>query len=272
MRTSTAFRPTAEPPAHSTSIYSWNVNGLRAIHRKGFLEWLAAAQPEILALQETKCHPDQLPEAVRHPEGYHTYWSYAERRGYSGVALFSRRPPLSVHRGLGVPAYDREGRTLVAHYDQFVLIAVYVPSGARDGGRLDHKLGFLAALQAYCTALRNAGKRVIFCGDINIAHTELDLARPGQNRRTVGFLPQERAWIDSILADGFVDTLRHLHPERAGAYSWWTYRGDCRARNLGWRLDYLFADEALRPTITHAATHPDVLGSDHCPVSVTLSF
>ncbi|MCA9969491.1 MAG: exodeoxyribonuclease III [Anaerolineales bacterium] len=252
------------------SLYTWNVNGLRAAWRKGFLEWLHAAQPDILCLQETKCHPDQLDDALLHPAGYHTYWASAERRGYSGVALYSRIPPKSVQIGLGIDAYDREGRTIVADYGRFTLLGAYFPNGSRDHSRVPFKMAYKRDFLARCNQLRAQGKSVVFCGDVNTAHQDIDLARPRQNQRTTGFLPDERAWIDAVVTQGYVDTFRQRHPQRTGAYSWWSLQSGARQRNVGWRLDYFFVSPDLWPHVAEAAIHPDVTGSDHCPASLTL--
>ncbi len=253
------------------SLYSWNVNGLRAAYRKGFLDWLYQAQPDVLGLQETKCHPDQLTEEQRQPDGYYTYWASAEKKGYSGVALMSRRKPLSVQIGLGYEEYDREGRTIVADYGDFVLITAYFPNGSRDHHRVPYKMAYKADFLDYCNQLRQEGRHVVFCGDVNTAHREIDLARPRQNKKTTGFLPVERAWIDEVVEQGYVDTYRYLYPDREGAYSWWTYIGGARNRNVGWRLDYFFVSEDLTERIAGATIHTDVYGSDHCPVSLDLS-
>jgi exodeoxyribonuclease-3 len=254
-----------------TTLYSWNVNGIRAARKKGFLEWLDQASPDILAVQETKCHPDQLDEELRRPEGYHTYWAYAEKKGYSGVALYSKQEPLEVTIGLGQLEYDREGRTIVADYGDFTLIAAYFPNGSRDHHRVPYKMAYKRDFLAYCQALRATGKKVIFCGDINTAHEEIDLARPKQNQKTTGFLPQERVWIDEVIQAGYVDTFRCLHPDEEGAYSWWSYIGGARSRNVGWRLDYFFISQDLLSRVHAASVHPEILGSDHCPVSLTLN-
>jgi exodeoxyribonuclease-3 len=254
------------------NLMSFNVNGLRAAQRKGFLEWLHTAQPDVLGVQETKCHPDQLDEELRRPEGYHTYWAAAERKGYSGVALYSRREPLDVQIGLGIPDYDREGRTIVADYGDFVFITAYFPNGSRDHSRVPFKMAYKEAFLEFCNSLRGQGRPVIFCGDVNTSHRPIDLARPRQNQNTTGFLPHERAWIDKLVDAGYVDTFRELYPQREGAYSWWSYIGGARKRNVGWRLDYFFASEELRPFIREAAIHPEVNGSDHCPVSLTLDL
>lgn len=255
---------------HMLKLFSWNVNGLRAAYRKGFLEWLHETQPDVLGIQETKCHPEQLDEALRQPPGYHTYWASAEKKGYSGVALFSKRKPQAVQIGLGISAYDREGRTIVADYGDFVLITAYFPNGSRDHSRVPFKMAFKADFLDFCNDLRASGRSIVFCGDVNTAHQAIDLARPKQNQQTTGFLPEERAWIDTIVAQEYVDSFRALYPDQTGAYSWWSYIGGARGRNVGWRLDYFFVSEDLRPKIVDAAIHADVLGSDHCPVSLTL--
>jgi exodeoxyribonuclease-3 len=253
------------------SLYSWNVNGLRAVRKKGFLEWLERAKPDILGLQETKCSPDQLDDELRTPAGYHTYWAAAERGGYSGVALYSRREPLSVKTGIGMEAFDREGRTIVADYGDFVFITAYFPNGSRDQSRVSFKMAYKAAFLDYCNGLQVQGKPVVFCGDVNTAHREIDLARPRQNQATTGFLPHERRWLDEVVDQGYVDAYRALHPEEAGAYTWWSYIGGARERNVGWRLDYFFVSPDLWPRVAEARIHADVTGSDHCPVSVKLS-
>ncbi|GIK56585.1 MAG: exodeoxyribonuclease III [Chloroflexi bacterium] len=254
------------------NLYSWNVNGIRAVQNKGFLTWLHQTQPDILCLQETKAHPDQLDVTLRQPDGYHTYWAFAEKKGYSGVALYSKTEPRHVQIGLGLPDFDREGRTIVAEYDQFVFIGAYFPNGGRDHGRVPFKMQYKADFLAYCNALRVQGKAVVFCGDVNTSHKEIDLARPKQNRQKTGFMPEECAWIDQVVAQGYIDTYRHLYPDKTGAYTWWTAIGGARERNVGWRLDYFFISPDLITAVTDAAIHADILGSDHCPVSLTLDF
>lgn len=252
------------------SLYSWNINGIRAGARKGFVNWVQQTQPDILCLQETKAHPQQLTEELRQPAGYETYWAISARPGYSGVALYSRVKPISVQLGLGIEAFDREGRTIVAEYADFVLIGAYFPNGSRDHSRVPFKMAYKAEFLAFCNRLRTAGKSIIFCGDVNTSHREIDLARPRQNQNTTGFLPEERAWLDQVVAAGYIDTFRQLYPERRGAYSWWSYIGGARQRNVGWRLDYFFITPDLLPRLVEAAIHPEVDGSDHCPVSLTL--
>jgi exodeoxyribonuclease-3 len=255
------------------SLYSWNVNGLRAVHRKGiFLEWLERTQPDILGIQETKCHPDQLDEALRNPPGYFSYWAAAERGGYSGVALYSKRSPLTVQVGLGVADYDREGRTIIADYGDFTFITAYFPNGSRDHSRVPFKMQYKADFLDTIERLREGGKPVIFCGDVNTAHREIDLARPRQNQNTTGFMPIEREWLDQVVARGYLDTFRARNPDTVGAYTWWAVFTSSREKNVGWRLDYFFVSPDLWLRVIDAAIHPEVLGSDHCPVSLTLDL
>ncbi|MBN1265976.1 MAG: exodeoxyribonuclease III [Anaerolineales bacterium] len=252
------------------TLYSWNVNGIRAAQKKGFLDWIEQAQPHILAVQETKANPEQLdPELLEIP-GYHITWASAERKGYSGVAVFSKEDPLSVQIGLGIEKFDAEGRTIIADYGDFVLLNAYFPNGSRDHSRVPFKLEFYDAFLSYCENLRSQGRSVIFCGDVNTAHKEIDLARPKENQKTTGFLPEERAWLDEVTTAGYIDIYRDRHPEKTDVYSWWAYWGKARERNVGWRIDYFFITPELRDRVVNAQIHMDVLGSDHCPVSLTL--
>lgn len=253
-----------------TKLYSWNVNGIRAIQKKGFMDWVEETGPDILCLQETKAHPGQLDENLANPPGYYAYWASAERKGYSGVTLFTRNEPSDVQIGIGVAQFDREGRTIVADFDDFVLITSYFPNGSRDHSRVPFKMEYNELFLETCNRLRDSGRSLVFCGDVNTAHQEIDLARPKQNQNTTGFLPIERAWIDQVVEEGYVDTYRWQYPEQEGAYSWWAYWGGARERNVGWRLDYFFVTSDLLPRVVEAEIHPEVLGSDHCPVSLTL--
>jgi exodeoxyribonuclease-3 len=254
------------------TLFSWNVNGLRAAGRKGFLEWLDRTRPDILGLQETKCRPEQLEDGLRLPAEYRSYWAWAEKPGYSGVALYSRPEPRSVTIGLGIGEYDREGRTIVADYGDFVFINAYFPNGSRDHSRVPFKMAYKSAFLQYVDALRDAGRPVIFCGDVNTSHREIDLARPKQNQKTTGFLPEERAWLDEVVARGYVDSYRALYPDQTGAYTWWAVFTGSRSTNVGWRLDYFFLSPDLLPRLVAADIHADVAGSDHCPVSITLDL
>ena len=253
-----------------TTIYSWNVNGIRAAQRKGFLDWLSTEQPDILGVQETKAQPDQLDEELLNPVGYHAYWDSAERKGYSGVALFSRVEPKSVQLGLGIEKFDIEGRTIIADYGDFVLITAYFPNGSRDHSRVPYKMEYKARFLDYCNQLRADGRKVIFCGDINTAHNEIDLARPKQNTKTTGFLREERDWIDQVIAEGYIDIFRQRNPELEGAYSWWSARGGARERNVGWRIDGFYISPDVLDMVADAQIHADIMGSDHCPISLTL--
>ncbi|MCY4526504.1 MAG: exodeoxyribonuclease III [Anaerolineaceae bacterium] len=255
-------------------LYSWNVNGVRAAQRKGFLDWLHSEQPDILGLSETKAAPEQLDDALRRPDGYHACRASAEPKGYCGTALRSRGEPRRVEPGLGIEAYDVEGRTIVADYDDFVLINAYFPNGGKkpQHPRLDYKMRYYADFLRYCEALRAQGRSVIFCGDVNTSHQPIDLARPKANEKNTGFLPVERAWIDEVIAAGYVDVFRARNPQLEGAYSWWSMRSGARERNVGWRLDYFFISPDLLDHVVDAAIHPEVQGSDHCPVSLTLDF
>lgn len=254
------------------TLYSWNVNGIRAAQGKGFLDWLHAVQPDVLCVQETKAHPDQLDAALRSPDGFHTYWAWSTgRKGYSGVALYSRSEPRSVQVGLGIAEFDSEGRTLIADYGDFVLIGAYFPNGGQDNARVPFKMAYKAAFLDLTERLRAEGRPVIFCGDVNTAHRPVDLARPKENETVTGFLPEERAWIDQVVAKGYQDIWRELHPDTTGAYTYWANWGGARSRNVGWRIDYFFITPDLRPRVVDATIHADKLGSDHCPISLTLT-
>ncbi len=251
-------------------LVSWNVNGLRAAIRNGFWEWLAADAPDILCLQETRIQVEQLSEEMRTPSGYHTFWHDAERGGYSGVATFCRDMPRAVQQGFGPPQFDLEGRTLITEHPGFTLVNAYFPSGRRGHERVAYKLDFYDALLGVCLELRASGHRLVICGDLNTAHLPIDLARPKQNVKTSGFLPEERQALARWLASGFVDVYRHLHPD-AAEYTWWTYRFDARARNVGWRIDYFLVAEELMPYVQDARIRAEVPGSDHCPIELRLA-
>ncbi len=255
------------------TLLSWNVNGARAIHRAGFLDWLAEASPDILCLQETRAEEGQLPPELARPASYFGYWTHSTRKkGHSGTAILSKVEPLTVTAGIGEPEFDDEGRTLVADYGRFTLINCYFPNGGRDGAQVPYKLRFYDAFQAFCERLRTEGKSLIVCGDVNTAHREIDLARPKQNLKSTGFLPEERAWMDRWTGAGYVDTFRHLYPEAAGAYTWWLQWGQARERNIGWRIDYFFVTSDLAPQVVDAFLLPDVKGSDHCPIGLKLDL
>ena len=256
-------------------IISWNVNGIRAAEKHGFTDWLAKENPDILCLNETKAEPEQLsPELVSPSAGgqsYHGFWACAKKKCYSGVAIYSKTEPDDV-RFLGVPEFDDEGRVLVAEYNGFTLINTYFPNSQDGGKRLDYKLAFCAAILKLCNSLVEKGRHFLLCGDYNIAHTPIDLARPKQNENSAGYLPEERAWMDEFTRAGHVDTFRHFHPGEVGHYTWWSYRAQSRERNVGWRLDYHCVDRAFLPKVKSSVIRPEVTGSDHCPVEIELNL
>ncbi len=252
-------------------LISWNVNGIRAVHKKGmFLEWIEEEQPDVVCLQETKAHETQLPEALTKVEGYSSWFSMPERKGYSGVALYSKAEPRSVSFGLGVERFDNEGRTVVADFDDFVLLGIYFPNGKRSAERLRYKMEFYDAFLDYVDNLRRKGRSVVVCGDVNTAHKEIDLARPKENEKISGFLPEERSWMDTFLEHGYVDTFRQFNHD-PGNYSWWDQMTRARDRNVGWRIDYFFTDSDFASNLSNGFILPDVMGSDHCPVGIEVS-
>lgn len=251
-------------------LISWNVNGLRAVHKKGNWPDVFEYSPDILGLQEIKCTQDQLPEDVLNIPGYFSYFnSPTEKKGYSGVALYSRIEPSKVEYGLGIPEFDTEGRVIVAHYADFTLLNVYFPNGGQGPHRIEYKLRFYEAFLSYVERLRAEGKSVIFCGDINTAHNEIDLARPKENEKNTGFLPIEREWLDEVVAAGYIDTFRHLNPEKV-AYTYWDLLTRARDRNVGWRIDYFFISSDLQSRLKNAFILSSVFGSDHCPLGIDL--
>jgi exodeoxyribonuclease-3 len=253
------------------TLLSWNVNGVRAVHKKGFLDWLAEATPDILCMQETRAGEVQLPANLAQPAGYHGFWnSSRKKKGYSGTALLTRPEPLNVAFGLGIEEFDQEGRTIIAQYPTFTLINCYFPNGSRDHSRVPFKLAFYDAFLDKCESLRAQGHNVIFCGDVNTAHREIDLARPRENQNSSGFLPEERAWIDRVIEVGYVDTFRHFHPDLTGGYTWWSMPTRARQRNVGWRLDYFFVAREVLDRVSDAFILPEIRGSDHCPVGLRL--
>jgi len=252
-------------------ILSWNVNGLRAVLKKDFLSWLKKESPDILCLQESKVLPSQLPPEVMHQAGYHFFLNPAKRPGYSGVATFSKEKPLAMKRGFGIPKYDDEGRVLETEYKDFTLLNIYFPNGKMGPERLKYKMDFYGESLKYFMKLRKKGKKLVVCGDVNTAHQAIDLSRPKENEDISGFLPEERAWIDKLVAHGFIDSFREFQKE-PGHYSWWDLRTGARARNIGWRIDYHFISEDLKSHLKEAFILPDVIGSDHCPVGILLTF
>jgi exodeoxyribonuclease-3 len=252
-------------------LLSWNVNGYRAVLKKDFAGFINGSGADIIGLQEVKSCPEQLkPEDTAFP-GYGFSWNCAERKGYSGVSAFYRKEPLAVTNGLGEERFDKEGRVIALEYKDFHLLNVYFPNGGQGPERLKFKLEFYDAFLDHIERLRKSGKAVIFCGDVNTAHNEIDLARPKENVENSGFMPVERAWLDKITAKGWVDTFRAFHPE-PDQYSWWDYKTRARERNVGWRIDYFFINKEKASLVRDAFILPDVQGSDHCPVGITLKL
>lgn len=247
-------------------LISWNVNGLRAQVRKGFLEKLEALDPDILCLQEIKLSEGQLELDL---ENYEEYYNYAERKGYSGTAIFTKKKPLSVTYGIGIPEHDQEGRVITMAFESFILVTCYTPNSKRGLERLDYRQVWEDAFLAYLKKLEE-DKPVVVCGDLNVAHNDIDLANPSSNHKNAGFTDEERAKFNQLLDNGFIDTFRYFHPDETEAYTWWSNFANSRARNIGWRIDYFLASEALKPRLISASIHADVMGSDHCPVELQL--
>jgi exodeoxyribonuclease-3 len=251
------------------SLVSWNVNGLRAVFRKGFAEWLKRARPDVLCLQETKARPEQVAKELLSAPGYRHHFSSAGKPGYSGVALFTRDEPLSVKRTFGDNRFDGEGRVLQADYGDFLLFNVYFPNGKASPQRLKYKMDFYGSFLKQMRKLLQAGRKVVVCGDVNTAHKEIDLARPRENSKVSGFLPLERQWIDGFLATGFLDTFR-MFEHGPGHYTWWDQISRARERNVGWRIDYFFVSRNLEKRVARAVMLAVVTGSDHWPVGLEL--
>ncbi len=250
-------------------IISWNVNGIRAAEKKGLLDYLAAESADIVCLQETKAQPDQLSLTLRFAPGYQVWFNSAERKGYSGTAVYSRVEPAKVVSGLGIPEFDQEGRTLILYFDDFVLYNIYYPNGKSGDERLDFKLRFYEAFHSHALNQIASGRQVIVCGDFNTAHREIDLARPKENSAVSGFLPIERAFLDRFIASGFIDAFR-LFNQSAEQYTWWDQKTRARDRNIGWRIDYFFISAGLQPKVVDAFIRPEVQGSDHCPIGLEI--
>jgi exodeoxyribonuclease-3 len=251
-------------------LFSWNVNGVRAIEKKGFLDWMSSELPDVLCIQETKAKFEQLPDTLQNIDGYYSYWHSADKLGYSGVATFCREEPLHVQYGLGIEKYDQEGRVLITEFENFLLYNIYFPNGQKDEFRLQYKLDFYDDLLAILDDQVESGNNVIVAGDWNTAHQPIDLANPKANEKYSGFLPVERAQLDEYVEHGYVDSFRLFHDE-PNRYSWWTYRYGARERNIGWRIDYFFTNQEFANQIANADIHENVIGSDHCPISLELS-
>ncbi len=259
--------------AQIKTLVSWNVNGLRAVERKGLFEQLFTEHPDIICLQEIKSEAHQLSDAITKREGYYAYFNSSKaRKGYSGVAIFTKEEPIEVFYDLGIPELDQEGRMITAFFKDFVLITCYFPNGGGGPARLDYKLRFYDAFLDYIEQLKKKHKNVIFCGDVNTAHHEIDLARPKANENNTGFLPEERAWIDELEAHGWVDIYRYNNPDRKDMYTYWDMKTGARDRNVGWRIDYFFVSPALLSKVTDTKILSNVMGSDHCPIELRINL
>ncbi|MCI5510697.1 MAG: exodeoxyribonuclease III [Oliverpabstia sp.] len=247
-------------------LISWNVNGLRACVNKGFLDFFKEIDADIFCIQESKLQEGQITLDL---EGYHQYWNYAEKKGYSGTAVFTREEPLSVSYGIGMEEHDREGRVITLEYPEFYLVTVYTPNSQNELARLPYRMQWEEDFLAYLKKLEEK-KPVIFCGDLNVAHKEIDLKNPKTNRKNAGFTDEEREKFSQLLDAGFVDTFRYFYPEQEGIYSWWSYRFKAREKNAGWRIDYFCVSECLKEKLQDAKIHTEIMGSDHCPVELDI--
>ena len=247
-------------------LISWNVNGIRACVQKGFLDFFKEIDADIFCIQESKMQEGQLELAL---EGYHQYWNYAEKKGYSGTAIFTKQEPISVQYGIGIEEHDHEGRVITLEFEDFYMVTVYTPNSQDELKRLDYRMQWETDFLAYLKKLEEK-KGVIFCGDLNVAHQEIDLKNPKTNRKNAGFTDEERAKFGEVLAAGFIDTFRYFYPDTEGIYSWWSYRFSARAKNAGWRIDYFCVSECLKDRLQDAKILTDVMGSDHCPVELDL--
>ena len=258
-------------------LISWNVNGIRAVSKKDvlgsmtFKEWLADESPDALCLQETKAWPEQLKKDLLEPAGYTSYWNQAGKKGYSGTVIYTKEEPIESYTGMDREEYDKEGRIVTAKFENFTLLNIYFPNGMQSPERLKYKLGFYDAFLEHIDSLRKAGKKVIFCGDLNTAHNPIDLARPKENVNNSGFLPIEREWIDKVVKHGYTDTFRHFSDE-PDIYSWWDYKTRARERNVGWRLDYFWISNDLLPFLKNSFIMSEIIGSDHCPVGIDIDI
>lgn len=258
-------------------IISWNVNGLRAVHRKENIQEVFHMKPDIVCLQETKARPEQLPPELLNPKGYYAYFHYPTlKKGYSGVAIYSKEKPIKVSRDMGVKKFDQEGRVITAEYKDFTLVNVYFPNGGGGPEKLKYKLGFYDCFLKFINKLHKKQSRIIFCGDVNVAHETIDLARPKENETNVGFLPIERAWVDKVTGKTnnnktkWTDVFRHFYPKKKEAYTYWDMKTFARERNVGWRIDYFFSSKEMLGQIKSIKILDDVLGSDHCPIKLML--
>ncbi|PNX45578.1 MAG: exodeoxyribonuclease III [Thermoplasmata archaeon M9B1D] len=250
-------------------VLSWNVNGIRAVDRKGFFQWFTKEKPDIICLQEIKAQKEQLPSHLRNTPNYHLYINSAEKKGYSGVATYTKQKPLDVKMGFEIEKFDREGRILITEYSKFILFNIYFPNGKKNQERLDYKLDFYDTFLAYADNLKAKGKNIVVCGDFNTAHKKIDLARPKENEKISGFLPIERAWIDTFIDHGYIDTFREFN-KQSERYSWWDMKTRARERNVGWRIDYFFVNKEFMKYVKNAFILQEVLGSDHCPIGIEI--
>lgn len=247
-------------------LISWNVNGLRAVMKKGFMDFFTAADADVFCLQEIKLQEGQIDMDL---PGYYMYWNYALKKGYSGTAIFTKKEPLAVHYGLGIKEHDTEGRMITLEYEDYFIVTVYTPNSQHGLLRLEYRLLWEDAILSYIKEL-DTKKPVILCGDLNVAHEAIDLENPKANLKNSGFTPEERGKMSQFLESGFIDTFRHFYPDLSGRYSWWSYRTDCRNRNIGWRIDYFIVSQRLAAQLADAKIHTDVWGSDHCPIELTI--
>ena len=254
---------------NNTRLLSWNVNGIRSVGKKGFFEFISNDNPDILCIQETKAREEDIPKELKEITDYYSYFSSPERKGYSGVGVYTKERPLSIKSNFGISKFDSEGRALILEYPYFILLNVYFPNGKMSGERLQYKMDFYEMFLDYVKDLLVQGKKIIVCGDVNTAHKEIDIARPKENEKISGFLPEERAWIDKFIEVGFIDTFRHFNKEPAN-YSWWDYKSRARDRNVGWRIDYFFISSNLIKNLSSAFILNEVIGSDHCPVGIEI--
>lgn len=249
-------------------LISWNVNGIRACVQKGFLDFFKEADADIFCIQESKMQAGQLELEL---DGYHQYWNYAEKKGYSGTAIFTKQEPISVQYGIGIEEHDHEGRVITLEFEDFYMVTVYTPNSQDGLKRLDYRMQWETDFLAYLKKLEEK-KGVIFCGDLNVAHQEIDLKNPKTNRKNAGFTDEERAKFGEVLAAGFIDTYRYFYPDAEGIYSWWSYRFSAREKNAGWRIDYFCVSECLKDRLEDAKILTDVMGSDHCPIQLDLKY
>lgn len=258
--------------AKKLRLLSWNVNGIRAAYKKGFVDWFIKEGPDVLCLQETKARPEQLTDDLLNVIGYKSYFSSSiVKKGYSGVAIYTKQEPVKVEHGFGIPKFDDEGRIIIADYKSFVLINIYYPNGKMSPERLKYKMDFYDAFLEYADNLVKKGKNLVICGDVNTAHKEIDLARPKENEKVSGFLPIEREWMDKFLSHGYVDTFRMFNDEPE-QYTWWDMQSRARERNVGWRIDYFFVSDNFKKNVKNAFIMPEVMGSDHCPVGIEIEI